>query len=48
MNIVVERSKIRLELRAVLTEQQLHQLDSLRSNVDGRFGDRLDMAIGKL
>jgi Spy/CpxP family protein refolding chaperone len=47
-NIVVERAKIRLELRAVLTQQQLQQLEDLQSNADGRFSERLDAVIGEL
>jgi Spy/CpxP family protein refolding chaperone len=47
-NIVVERAKVRLELRAVLTEQQLEQLEKSKSKMDSRFDERLDMAIGQL
>jgi Spy/CpxP family protein refolding chaperone len=47
-NIVVERAKVRLELRAVLTEQQLQQLEQLQGSVDSRFNQRLDMVIGQL
>jgi Spy/CpxP family protein refolding chaperone len=52
-NIVVERAKLRLELRGVLTPQQLEQLEKLESRItanrmDGQFGERLDMVIGQL
>ena len=47
-DIVVERSKVRLDLRAVLTEQQLQQLEQFKMNVDRHFEERLDMAIGQL
>jgi Spy/CpxP family protein refolding chaperone len=47
-DIVVERAKIRLELRGILTEQQLQQLEKLKASVDGRFSERLDMVIGQL
>ena len=47
-NIVVERAKVRLELRAVLTEQQLQQIEQLKSSFDGNFGERFDMFVGQL
>jgi Spy/CpxP family protein refolding chaperone len=47
-DIVVERAKVRLELRAVLTEQQLEQLEAMKSKMDSRFDERLDMVIGQL
>jgi Spy/CpxP family protein refolding chaperone len=47
-DIVVERAKVRLELRAVLTPQQLEQLDAMKAKMDSRFVERLDMVIGQL
>jgi Spy/CpxP family protein refolding chaperone len=47
-NIVIERAKIRLELRAVLTPQQLQQLEEFESGMDGRFDERLTMMIGQI
>ncbi|WP_263375508.1 hypothetical protein [Granulicella aggregans] len=47
-NIIVERAKIRLELRAVLTKQQLQQLEELKSKADGQVSERLDTVIGEL
>jgi Spy/CpxP family protein refolding chaperone len=47
-NIVVERAKVRLELRAVLTEQQLQQLEELKASLGGRLEERLDTLIGQI
>ena len=47
-DIVVEKAKVRLELRAILTPAQLEQLDALKGKADGRFADRLDSVIDAL
>jgi Spy/CpxP family protein refolding chaperone len=47
-NIVVERAKIRLELRAVLTEQQLQQLEQFQADRAGHLEERLDSLIGQI
>ncbi|ADW71066.1 Spy/CpxP family protein refolding chaperone [Granulicella tundricola] len=51
-NILVERTKVRLELRAVLTPQQLQQLEQFKSTFGAgsgdRVGDRLDMVLNQL
>lgn len=46
--IVVERAKIRLELRAVLTAQQLEQIEKFKARTGGHFEDRLDTLIGEI
>ena len=40
-DILVERAKVRLELRAVLTDAQRQQVDTLRAKVGSRFEERL-------
>jgi Spy/CpxP family protein refolding chaperone len=47
-DIVVERAKIRLELRAVLTEQQIQRIEQFQSKRGGHFEERLDSVIGQL
>ena len=46
--IVEERAKIRLELRAVLTEEQLEQVEQFKADRDAHFQERLDQLIGQL
>ena len=47
-NIVVERAKIRLELRGVLTEQQLEQIEAFEASRAGHLEERLDTLIGQI
>ena len=47
-DIVVERAKVRLELRAVLTPEQLQKIDSFKGSLDGVLGERLDGFIHQL
>jgi Spy/CpxP family protein refolding chaperone len=38
-DILVERAKLRLELRAILTQEQLQKLEELKSKADGRLAE---------
>jgi Spy/CpxP family protein refolding chaperone len=44
-DILVERTKLRLELRAILDDAQRKQLDQLRSRVGAHLGERIDTFI---
>jgi len=44
-DILVERAKVRMELRAVLNDAQKRQVDTLRAKVGNRFAERLDTFI---
>jgi Spy/CpxP family protein refolding chaperone len=44
-DILVERAKVRMELRAVLNDAQRQQVDTLRAKVGERFEERLGSLI---
>ena len=46
--IIVERAKVRLQLRAILTPAQLEQLEKFKALNDDKFDERLDMVIDSL
>jgi Spy/CpxP family protein refolding chaperone len=44
-DILVERTKVRLEVRAILNDAQRQQLDQMRARVGAHLSDRIDTLI---